>query len=102
MPSSSAVDLMDLDLYSSNREDGTLAAIRSADPVHLSNFQSAGEGMAEFFETGKWSDVAARIRHRMSRRPYESALAAFSMFALFAANRRVKQKLEIRDHESSA
>ncbi len=76
--------------------------VRSADPMHLSNFQSAGEGMAEFFENGRWSDVAARVRHRMSRRPYESALAVFSMFALFIVNRRVKQKLEIQAHEPSA
>ncbi len=54
MPSTSAVDLMDLDLYSSNREDGTLAAIRSADPVH---HQEATENGPAFWSLVRYADV---------------------------------------------
>lgn len=65
--------------------------IRNADLLELADFSKSANGLAAYFNWGRWQNLSAMVRGRILNRPYESALAGFLLLGLFVVSRRLKE-----------
>jgi hypothetical protein len=64
--------------------------VPSANPISFADLAKSKKAAHSFFDSDQWLDLFGHTKTRMSKRPYESALAGFITLAIVVVTRRLR------------